>query len=335
MTKQAPFSIIVTSYTTERLKDICELLDSIKAQTYANIETIFVAERSQELNERVKTYVKEKDMANTKVVFNDGELGLSAARNLGIKHASGDIIAFVDDDVILLPNWAEEMVKTYRDNSIIGTTGPVLPLWKDEPLDWFPDEFDWILGCSSFSGISEKREVRNVWGMNMSFKREAFDCSGLFLTHLGASEGGGGLGKQKFASEETELSIRVRRKTGKRLLYNPSIRVQHKVYKYRVTSTFIAKRAYSEGYTKAMFNRIYQNKNNGEKVLGVEYQLLKRILGKLLPEILRAFLRNPAIAWKKFSVTIIALSFVALGYFSYLLQSLLGRRRATVLREEA
>jgi len=326
--KMPLLSIIVTSYTMGRLSDIYELLDSIRAQTYTNVETILVAERSRELYDRIKAYTQEKSIPNPKVIFNDGELGLSAARNLGIKHAEGDIIAFIDDDVLPFSDWAEEIVKTYQDSSVIGATGPILPLWKDEPMDWFPSQFDWILSCSSFSGITEKRAVRNVWGTNMSFRREAFDLSGLFLTHLGAKGGGGGLGKQDFAGEETEFSIRLRRITGKSIIYNPNIRVYSKVYKYRATPTFIAKRAYSEGYTKAMFNRTYRDNANSEKLLSVEYQLLGRIFTELFPDIFKRFFTNPIIAWRKFSVTIIALSFVALGYFSYSLQSILGGIRS-------
>ncbi|PIU23188.1 MAG: hypothetical protein CO103_06750 [Chloroflexi bacterium CG_4_9_14_3_um_filter_45_9] len=65
--KKSFLSIIITSYTMERLKDICDLLDSIKSQTILNptqqtqgtqqtIEAIFVAGRSRELYERVKEY---------------------------------------------------------------------------------------------------------------------------------------------------------------------------------------------------------------------------------------------------------------------------------------
>jgi len=321
-------SIIITSYTMDRLNDIYELLDSVKAQTYPNIETILVAERSRELHDRIKDYTQEKNIPSPKVVFNDGEPGLSAARNLGIKHAEGEIIAFVDDDVLPFSDWAEEIVKTYQDSSVIGATGPILPLWKDEPMDWFPSQFDWILSCSSFSGITGKKVVRNVWGTNMSFAREAFDRGGLFLAKLGAKGGGGGLGEQDFAGEETEFSIRLRRITGKSIIYNPNIRVYGKVYKYRATPRFIARRAFSEGYTKAMFNRIYRENTSGEKLLSVEYQLLGRIFTELFPDIFKRFFINPVIAWRKLSVTIIALSFVALGYFSYSFRSIFSGTRS-------
>ena len=81
----------------DRLEDILELLDSVKAQAYPNLETIFVAECSKELFDRVKVYGEKQDIPNLKVVFNDGEQGASAARNLGIKHARGNIVAFIDD----------------------------------------------------------------------------------------------------------------------------------------------------------------------------------------------------------------------------------------------
>ena len=105
-------SIVVTSYTTERLEDIFELLDSVRGQSYRDLELVFVAERSQELRERVDSYTKQRSMANAKIVFNNGPGGLSASRNVGVREASGDIIAFADDDVVLFPDWAEEMVNT-------------------------------------------------------------------------------------------------------------------------------------------------------------------------------------------------------------------------------
>jgi len=65
--KKSFLSIIITSYTMERLKDICDLFDSIKSQTILNptqqtqgtqqtIEVIFVAECPRELYDKVKEY---------------------------------------------------------------------------------------------------------------------------------------------------------------------------------------------------------------------------------------------------------------------------------------
>lgn len=334
MVEQPLLSVIISSYTLIRLDDIYELLDRLKNQSYPHVEIVFVAERTMELLDRIKAHGSENNIQNLRVIFNSDEPGLSVARNLGIKQAKGDIIAFIDDDALPFPDWAEEVVKTYKDDYVIGVTGPALPLWDGKPMDWFPEECDWIIGCSSWCDWHEMREVRNVWGMNMSFKREAFDSSGLFQTHLGA-KGGEDTGKHELVGEETEFSIRVRRKTGKRIFYNPNAKVQHRVYGFRTTPVVIARRAYWEGYTKAMFNRIYRDRNSSEELLEVEHQLLQRILRRLLPNILKTFFTNPKIAWRRLSVTVIALSFVAFGYFSYIFNNMISRGKARVYGKES
>jgi len=110
--KQAKISIVVTSYTRERLKDIVELLESIRAQTCHDVETVFVAERSPELADDIRSYTADKGYPHMRVLYNQGQWGVSSARNLAIKHVKADIIAFIDDDAILFPDWVEETVKT-------------------------------------------------------------------------------------------------------------------------------------------------------------------------------------------------------------------------------
>jgi len=102
----AKISIIVPCYTMDRLRDVTELLDSIDAQTYKNVETIVVAERSPELVSGIKGYIQEKGYQNTQVLFNKDEWGSYSARNLGIERAKGDVLAFIDDDDLFFPDWA-------------------------------------------------------------------------------------------------------------------------------------------------------------------------------------------------------------------------------------
>ena len=94
--KLPKISIITPCYTIVRLKDITELLDSIHIQTYENIEVLIVAERSLELAGSIRSYVEERGYHNTRVLYNQEEWGSYSARNLGIRQAQGDIIAFID-----------------------------------------------------------------------------------------------------------------------------------------------------------------------------------------------------------------------------------------------
>jgi len=324
-TRLPSISIITTAYTLDRLKDITELLDSIQAQAYKKIETLIVTERSRQLTESIKTYINDKGYSNTTVLYNEGEWGLSSARNLAIKEATGDILAFIDDDALLLPTWAEETAKNYaEDTSIIGLTGPIVPLWEDPSMAWFPREFYWILSCTYWDW-TEKTQVRNGYGTNISFRRQAFDLCGPFKTSLGA-KGGGESGKHELGGEETEFSLRVRRQTAKRIVYDPEVGVRHKVYRYRFGTPFITRRAYWEGRTKAMLGKLHGASANDEAVLSTEYELLHRIFFNLVPGALRLLFTQPVVALRQLRVTAVVLSCVTAGYLCCSITSLFYRR---------
>ncbi len=319
-------SIVTTSYSMERLKDIEDLLDSIKAQTYPQIELIFVAERSTELFHRIKALARDKGIPNTKVLVNTGESGLSTARNLGISHAEGEIVAIVDDDVVLFSDWAEQRVKTYHASSVVGVTGPAFPMWEDESMSWFPDEFSWMWGgtlwCDWHKG-NEIRKIRNVGGMNCSFTREALDKAGGVLTSLGPLQGYQEKDEKSvwlrpsLLGEEVELSLRVIKRTSKQIVFNPRVRVYHKVHRYRFSWGWIARRAYAMGYAKHMVESLYP-RWEGKSTLGQEYNLLGRIFTRLIPGIAKRLFTHPIIAWHQLLLTIIGVFFTGLGYAIYI-----------------
>jgi glycosyltransferase involved in cell wall biosynthesis len=226
-------------------------------------------------------------------------------------NANGDIIGFVDDDVVLFPDWAEEMVKTYKHDSIIGVTGPAFPLWEDKSMSWLPEEFHWIISCSAWSGWNEVRQVRQAGGMNMSFRKEAFE-------HCRFSEDFGQTAGEKEAwkagpVDDAEFSINLRLRTGKSILYNPSVRVRHKVYTYRLGGRFVRGQAYWQGYSKALLRKIYPDDPDTHALVR-EKDLLRRILFKLIPRTLKQFFTSPRIARKTFALTFTVLFYVALGY---------------------
>ncbi len=320
----AKISIIVPCYSLERLGDVYELLDSVNAQTYSNIETLIVTERTTELASSISSYVQKKGYSNIRVLYNQGDWGSYSARNLGIEQARGDVLAFIDDDALLFPDWAEETARNYaEDDSVIGLTGPILPLWEHSSMSWFPRELYWIFSCTYWDW-SEKREVRNGYGTNISFLREAFDACGLFKNKLEVGERGKS-DWQRPGAKETEFSVRVTQKTGKRIIYNPDTRVKHKVYRYRLSTGFIAKRAYWEGYAKAWLNSWSRSSNR--KVLATEYELLRRIFSNLLPGSLALLFRHPIVALRRLWITVLVLSCVSGGYIGYKLSGFFSRGR--------
>ncbi|MCL6630224.1 MAG: glycosyltransferase family 2 protein, partial [Armatimonadetes bacterium] len=53
--------------------------------------------------------------------------GLDFARNRGIRESSGSFVAFADDDVMVSPQWVDELVGGFSDESIVCVTGLTMP----------------------------------------------------------------------------------------------------------------------------------------------------------------------------------------------------------------
>lgn len=298
----------------ERFQDITELLEQLQAQTYRQFEIIVIIDKSEDLYDSLRSHVNDRAYPNTRVFLNRGPLGLSPARNLGIGKSKGDIVAFIDDDALPFPDWVESIVRTHHEEeSVIGVTGFAFPLWEDESMQWFPEEFYWIIGCSAFSNMTTVQDVRNVWGANMSFSREAFELSGVFDEENFGSSVSHQKGKRGLIGDDTEFSLRVRRRTGKRIIFNPDVKIWHRVHASRLDMKLIRKYAYRHAYSKAVLRNIYPNYDSGH-ALAAERALLKRIFFGLIPSTLAGFVKHPTQSWLRLSVTTNVLTFTAFGY---------------------
>ena len=312
-------SVVFTCYSLSRLNDIEELLLKLKHQTYATYEIVIVIESSVKLLEKIQSFIKKNAMLNVKTVFTKEILGLSGARNLGVKEANGEYIAIIDDDAVPTTEWLEQAVNCLNISStVIGATGPAIPLWKDKPLEWLPLELQWIIGATTWWDKKGICDVRHAWGMNLAFKREAFiKCYGFSENH--GLKKGEEEGIKRFPHEDVEFSLRVRRTTRKRILYNPKMIVYHKVTSRKMNIKFFAKHAYVQGFAKRMVKEItnqYSDLPNCEKSLDREYDVLGRIFTVLVPSAIREMTEKPAMSMRKLLTTSVILFFLAAGYFS-------------------
>lgn len=104
-------SIIVVSRLRRGHLGFC--LMALAAQKRARTEIILVTDPAS-LDLR-------PDLAIKRVPFD--EANISAARNAGIAVASGEVIAFIDDDALALPGWAERISAPFSDPQVIAATG--------------------------------------------------------------------------------------------------------------------------------------------------------------------------------------------------------------------
>jgi glycosyltransferase involved in cell wall biosynthesis len=98
-------SIVVPIYNTE--KYLTECIESIRQQTYSNIEIILVNDGSTDNSFEI--CLNEAKTDRRIVLINQKNSGLSAARNTGISACSGDYLGFVDSDDFISPNMYEHL----------------------------------------------------------------------------------------------------------------------------------------------------------------------------------------------------------------------------------
>ena len=105
-------SVIVPVYNVEKYLEEC--LDSIQNQTYSDIEVILVNDGSTDKSKEICGKYCKQD--NRFQLLNQENQGLSAARNSGVAASTGEFIAFVDSDDIILPNYLETLMHYMRQD---------------------------------------------------------------------------------------------------------------------------------------------------------------------------------------------------------------------------
>ena len=105
-------SVIIPVYNVENYLEEC--LNSVQTQTYTNIEVILVNDGSTDKSKLIcERYCKEDSRFH---LLNQENQGLSAARNNGVAASTGEFIAFVDSDDIILPNYLETLMYYMRED---------------------------------------------------------------------------------------------------------------------------------------------------------------------------------------------------------------------------
>lgn len=113
-------TVVVPVYQVEQYLMRC--IDSIRNQTYKNLEIILVDDGSKDKSPSICDEYVEKDTRIQVIHKENG--GLSSARNAGIEQATGEYIIFIDSDDMIHPKMIEELYNLLQDtNSDIAICG--------------------------------------------------------------------------------------------------------------------------------------------------------------------------------------------------------------------
>jgi glycosyltransferase involved in cell wall biosynthesis len=201
------FSLILA--TVGRNEELARFLRHLDQQTYRNFELIILDQNSNgTLESLIREYQERFPLLHLR-----SERGLSRARNVGLQHFSGDVVAFPDDDCWYAPDTLEKIALLFQGNpKWDGLTGRAVDDSRPGTYNWFPEK----------GGPVDKK---NVWRQGISitiFLREGVSRAiGSFDESLGAGSQYG-----YCSGEETDYLIRAV-ESGFRIYYRPDLRIFH------------------------------------------------------------------------------------------------------------
>jgi glycosyltransferase involved in cell wall biosynthesis len=271
-------SVVVCTYAESMYPAFIDAVESVLSQTYDDIELVIVVDGTESVYERAAAAYGDREKVT--VLCNETNVGLSASRNVGIEHATGDVIAFMDDDAVADDDWVAELVSTYEREGVEAVGGKMTPIWVAGAPAFLPAEFYWLVGVTH-RGFPDAGPVRNTFGSNISFRADVLAEIGGFDEQLGRKGG------RQVQGEETELAARLRTEYGGTLYYNPEATVGHKVFEYRTRFRWLLRRAFWQGYSKRVMNQLVDSAD------GNETAFLGRLFAEFVPDRLKQLVRSP------------------------------------------
>jgi glucosyl-dolichyl phosphate glucuronosyltransferase len=172
--------------------------------------------------------------------------GKSRALNAAIAVATGDVLVFVDDDVVVQPNWLTAWQSYFSQSSHYAVQGAIrLP-----PKDFENPEIRLLVEryrtVRQVDFDSKYREMHSLNGANMAVRRQVFDRAGTFDVRLGPGASG--------TSEDVELARRIL-KAGFTIGYAKHALVYHRVDRSRLTESYFETIHKSQGASRLLFKR--------------------------------------------------------------------------------
>ncbi|HEV2373510.1 MAG TPA: glycosyltransferase family 2 protein [Streptosporangiaceae bacterium] len=312
-------SAVVCTHRMDRFPWLLECLASLERQSLPPLEVMVVVDGKPEIRDRLI-----ERGGPTLTLSTPAPSGLSVARNLGLAHASGSFVAFLDDDAVADGPWLESLREVLADETVAGVGGISLPRWEGRRPGWMPEELLWTLGCSYRGMPATRSEVRNVYGGCACFRKDVFDRFGGFNPNLGRM--GAGLA----GCEETELCVRVRNQAPElRFVYEPAARIFHRVPPARQKVSYVLSRCLGEGRSKATLRAV----TVGGRPLASEADYLVNIVPSGIASGVSQSLRGDRHGLARASLLAAAVACTVASYGVTRVTGVLRRRRLAQLSE--
>ena len=294
------YSVVIATYN--RAGDLRDTLASLAGlRPRGDWEVIVVDNNSTDATRQVVESAGPAFPAPLHYVF-EKEQGRSPALNAGIRRARGEIVVTTDDDVRVEPDWLDRAGDAIEQLDCDYVGGRVLPIWGGPRPAWLPDHGGkhWaVIALLDYGPAPIEFGARVPLGVNLAFRRSAFDRAGLFDPRTGRKAG------TLLGQEVREWCIRARA-AGVRGFYAPDLALRHIIPASRLNKAYFRRWFYWRGISRA---RLYAERGLDMEaperttldfrtvphVLGVPRYLYRKALSSAWQS-LRAMLRGDQLA---------------------------------------
>ncbi|MBY0353721.1 glycosyltransferase [Candidatus Babeliales bacterium] len=249
MTTDPKISLLVPTHN--RAASLKRLLESIFSHaSKVSYEVVVVDNNSKDqTKELVHSYSD-----RVRYVF-EGNTSFTRARHTGAQHARGQIMVYLDDDVIVHAGTLEAIEEIFDKHPACAVAGgKILPHFEQEPPQWVLDLQSSFNGLSLYNLGNQEKEVDAVPGPIMAIRKSVYQEIGGFPPDT--------VGVETNVAEKTFKKLYVgpgdygfcrRCKThGYKIFYSPNIIVEHVIPPYRLTQEFWMSRMVGEGHCGAL-----------------------------------------------------------------------------------
>lgn len=208
--------------------------------------------------------------------------GLSHSRNGGISASSADLIAFIDDDEEIAPQWFQVIAREFADPAVQFIGGPYDANWVTPAPDWLPPGYHAVIGAipAKARGPINPEFGANLMGGNAVFRRSVFDRVGLYSTTLGRS------GKGLLSEEDADMQRRLEQ-ADVYGLHVPELVIRHYIAPDRLTRSYHRRWVYWRGASQGVRDRTHPEQSM-PYLLGVpRYRIGQAVKGLLAAPFLR------------------------------------------------
>ncbi len=181
--------------------------------------------------------------------------GATAARHAGARAAQGEILVYVDDDILAAPGWLAALLPPHLDPDVACGGGRILPRWEAAPPPWlaqFPGAFYSLLDYGE--ALRELSPSEYLWSCNFFIRRQVlFDVGGFHPDYYADR-------RLIWYTGDGECGLlRQVQGAGYKIVYAPQAVVRHRIPAERLTAAYLRWRAFHFGIEAGYGYFRYQN----------------------------------------------------------------------------